>query len=113
MGASTLPSAHPACGLADNHRYYSLVMHAMEVDNETGITDPSAVAYATSNIFIIYGAPKLHPKEIAGVVIGSFAALVLVAGAFVGLAWYVRKRGSWAAAAGSSGGNGERYTDAA
>jgi hypothetical protein len=112
MGASTLPSAHPACGLADNHRYYSLVMHAMEVDNETGITDPSAAAYATSNMFIIYGGPELHPKEIAGVVIGSFVALVLVAGAFVGLAWYMRRRGSRAMATDVPGGNGEMYTDA-
>jgi hypothetical protein len=102
-----------ACGLADNYRYYSLIMNAWEVNNETDIPNPSAVAYTSSNMFIIYGGPELHPREIAGVVIGSFVALVLVAGAFVGVAWYVRRRGSWAAAAGFSGGNVERYTDAA
>jgi uncharacterized protein (DUF2062 family) len=85
-------------------------MHAWEVNNETGIPDPSAVAYTTSNMFIIYGGPELRPKAIAGVVIGSFVALVLVAGAFVGVAWYMQRRGSRATAAGVSG---ERYTDAA
>jgi uncharacterized protein (DUF2062 family) len=86
-------------------------MSALEV-NSTGHSDPNAVAYTSSNKFVIHGGPRLYPKEIAGVVVGSVVALGLVVGAFVGVARYMRRRRSRAVAVDASEGNGERYTDA-
>jgi hypothetical protein len=92
------------------YRYYSLVMNAVEV-NETGFPDFDAFVYAGTNRFVIHGGPKFYPKEIARVVIGSFVALALIVGAFIGVAQYMRKRRSRAAAAEMAEGSEERYTD--
>jgi hypothetical protein len=99
-------------GHANIDRYYCLVLNALEVSS-TGHPDPNAVAYTSSNRFVIHGGSKLYPKEVAGVVVGSLVALGLIVGAFVGMARCSRRRRSRAAAADISGGDGEGYTDAA
>lgn len=50
--------------------------------------------YGRSNEFKISGGVKLFPKEIAGIVVGSIAAVVLLVGLFVLGARIVRKRKS-------------------
>jgi uncharacterized protein (DUF2062 family) len=112
MGASTLSTHIRPHIFANRRRYYSLFMNAVEV-NATGFPDSNAVAYTSSNRFVIHGRPKLYPKEIAGVVIGGLVALALIVGAFVGVVRYMRKRRSRAAAAEMAEGSEERYTDAA
>jgi hypothetical protein len=87
-------------------------MNALEV-NATGHPDPNAVAYTSSNTFIIHGGPKLYPKEIVGVVVGSLIAMALIVGALIGVARCMRRRRSRAAAAEASEGIRERYTDVA
>ena len=87
-------------------------MNALEV-NATGHPDPNAVAYTSSNTFIIHGGPKHYPKEIVGVVVGSLIAMALIVGALIGVARCMRRRRSRAAVAEASEGIRERYTDVA
>ena len=63
--------------------------------------------------FIIHGGPKLYPKEIVGVVVGSLIAMALIVGALIGVARCMRRRRSRAAVAEASEGIRERYTDVA
>jgi hypothetical protein len=58
------------------------------------IVNSSANAVASSNIFEIDGGVTLFPKEIAGIVVGSLAAVALFVGLFVLSARIVRKRKS-------------------
>lgn len=50
--------------------------------------------YGRSNEFQISGGVKLFPKEIAGIVVGSIAAVALLVGLYVLGARIVRKRKS-------------------
>lgn len=86
-------------------------MNAMELD-KNGVPDPSTLVTTSSNKFVIHGGPKLYPKEIAGMVVGIFAAVALLVGVLVVVARCVRKRRSGVAAE-EPVGNGERYSDTA
>lgn len=57
-----------------------------------GVPDPSGTVYVSSNKFEIKGGPKLYPKEIAGVVVGTLAGLVLIVVTFAIGARCIRKR---------------------
>lgn len=78
----------------DGSRFYMLWMNALDVDEE-GNTHGSGFA-ATTNNFEIAGGPTLYSKEIAGVVIGTLAALILFFGVFRVGARCLRKRKSLA-----------------
>jgi hypothetical protein len=62
--------------------------------DEPAINTPPGNAVASSNIFEIDGGVTLFPKEIAGIVVGSVAAVALLIGLFVLGARLVRKRKS-------------------
>lgn len=80
--------------ITDDSRLYTLWMNALDVDEE-GNTHGSGFA-ATTNNFEIAGGPTLYPKENAGVVIGTLAALALFLGVFIVGARCLRKRKSLA-----------------
>lgn len=80
--------------ITDGSRLYMLWMNALDVDEE-GNTHGSGFA-ATTNNFEIAGGPTLYPKEIAGIVIGTLAALALFLGVFIVGARCLRKRKSLA-----------------
>lgn len=77
-----------------------------------GVPENSTTGYAAINShFEIVGGPVLYPKEIAGVVVGSVAAMVLLVGACLVAARLIRKRKSLAVDLSEP--EGERYTDSA
>lgn len=74
-------------------RLYHLWISAEEL-NSSGIAQPDKRAFAFSNDFQIYGAPKLYPKEIAGIVVGVVVVVALMIVAFTFGARLWRKRRS-------------------
>lgn len=90
-------------------RLYLFWISAVQID-EMGDILQNETVYASSRNFSIVGGPKLYPKEIASIVIGSIAGLALLIVAVVFGARYLRKRRSVAIDLGSEE---ERYRDEA
>ena len=81
-------------------RPYQIHFEGLELDlgsmpgDEPAINSSAKNAVASSNIFEIEGGVTLFPKEVAGIVVGILAAVVLLVGGFVLGARVVRKRKS-------------------
>lgn len=88
-------------------RLYLFWISAVQIDEQGSILR-NETAYASSEDFSIVGGPKLYPKEIASIVIGSIAGLALLIVAVVFGARYLRKRRSVAIDLGPGGGEVQR-----
>lgn len=94
-------------------RWFRLWASGTELHNgdDYGLPENRTGYAAISGHFEIVGGPKLYPKEIAGVVVGSMAGMVVLVGALLVAARLIRKRRSLAVDLSEP--EGERYTNSA